>query len=51
VNIITEAIFPFYFCSEPGREPYAQVYGFTGTFILVDQVWCHSNLLTLMERS
>lgn len=50
VNIITEATFPFYFCSEPDREPYARVYGFEGAFTLVDQVWCHSNLLTLMER-
>jgi len=42
---------PFCFGSEPGREPFALVYGFTGTFTLVDQVWCHSKLLTLMERS
>lgn len=51
MNIITKATFSFYLCSEPGREPYARMYRFQDACTLVDQVWCHSNLLTLMERS
>jgi SAM-dependent methyltransferase len=50
VNIITEDTFPFYFCEEQDRKPFAKIYGFNGTFVLTEQNWCHSNLLTLMQR-
>ena len=39
VNIITEDTFPDYFCSRNSRPAMASMYGFKGSFRLIEQVW------------
>jgi len=52
VNIITEATFPCYFCSEPASGgPWAASYGFQGDFTLLSQRWDYCWLMTLMQRT
>jgi len=50
VNIITEDTFPLYFCTVNNSRPYAEDYGFTGRFELVQQAWWDGWLLTLMRK-
>ena len=51
VNIITEDTFPLYFCKQvSGREPLAQMYGFKGSFELIDQRWNSFWIMTLMKK-
>jgi len=50
VNIITEDTFPKYFCAQDSDRPWAEIYGFTGKFRLIDQAWLHNSfLLTLVK--
>ena len=39
VNIITEETFPVYFCQRNSCSPMASMYGFQGSFRLLEQVW------------
>ena len=52
VNIITEATFPCYFCSElASGGPWAATYGFKGDFTLLSQKWDYCWLMTLMQKT
>ena len=58
VNIITEDTMPMYFCGDSYKpwlgsdKPIASIYGFKGSFELVDQAWWwnHVNILSLMRK-
>jgi len=50
VNIITEDTFRLYFCSESSEKPWASIYGYDGSFRLINQAWLHNSfLVTLMQ--
>ena len=57
VNIITEETFPMYFCKGFSEfmgsdEPAASIYGFKGSFEMIDQAWWCNNvaIITLMRK-
>ncbi len=52
VNVMTEDTIPLYFCVNNGSlaRPWAEMYGFTGSFLLLDQAWCGSHLLTIIIK-
>ena len=50
VNIITEDTFPAYFCTHQSEGAWASMYGFTGAFTLVEQVWaCDTWIVSLLK--
>ncbi len=52
VNHITEKTFRYYFSSDPyGSSPMARMYGFTGNFTCIEQVWDGESLITLLKKT
>lgn len=52
VNIITEETIPHYFCSLYKEvKPSASIYGFTGNFILIDQVWIKNSWIVSIVKA
>jgi hypothetical protein len=51
VNIITEDTFPLYFCSNGDKDAWASIYGFAGSFTLVEQAWIGQSLLGIMRAN
>ena len=51
VNIIKEDTFPLYFCSNGDQDAWASIYGFAGSFTLVEQAWIGQSLLGIMRAN
>lgn len=51
VNIITEETFPMYFCSTDPTPPWANMYGFKGSFKLISQSWVGFYLISLIQAN